>query len=64
VGSAGRQRFTLEVVPGAEPIVESVTSERGVSWSFTGWLEFARALENAVTGSCDSPCQSQEGVDE
>lgn len=40
-------RLSLELERNAEPIAGRLLGEDGASWSFTGWLELTRALEQA-----------------
>jgi hypothetical protein len=44
--SGGARRVTVDVEPGSDPIRGRIEDERG-SRPFEGWLQLARALEEA-----------------
>jgi hypothetical protein len=43
-----RRILTLAIDPGSDPISGRLDNERGSREEFVGWLELAKALENAL----------------
>ncbi|ADB49863.1 hypothetical protein [Conexibacter woesei] len=46
--AAARLRLALELDPNADPLRGRLVSDDGSVREFTGWLEFARAIEEAA----------------
>jgi hypothetical protein len=50
----GARRVTVDIEPGSDPIRGHIEDEEG-SRAFEGWLQLARALEQASALSADEP---------
>jgi hypothetical protein len=50
---APTRTMTLEVDPGSDPIRGRISDERGTR-SFSGWLELAAALQDALDPDADA----------
>jgi hypothetical protein len=49
-----RLEFTLAIDPASEPIAGAIGDSRGHRVEFSGWLGFAAALEELLSGSRDA----------